>query len=60
MGLEMYAYTPYPYVYTNFLLGSQFESLTSTANTMANGKDFFVELRKQVAVLQKSGPAIGG
>ncbi|OQE26862.1 hypothetical protein PENSTE_c005G06426 [Penicillium steckii] len=30
------------------------------ANTMANGKDFFVELRKQVASLQRSGPPVGG
>ncbi|KAJ5263673.1 hypothetical protein N7478_011278 [Penicillium angulare] len=30
------------------------------ANTMANGKDFFVELRKQVAALQKGGPPVGG
>ncbi|KAJ5763107.1 hypothetical protein N7533_001788 [Penicillium manginii] len=30
------------------------------ANTMANGKDFFVELRKQVASLQRGGPPVGG
>ncbi|KAJ5655688.1 hypothetical protein N7507_007638 [Penicillium longicatenatum] len=30
------------------------------SNTMANGKDFFIELRKQVASLQKSGPPVGG
>ncbi|KAJ5715933.1 uncharacterized protein N7483_013114 [Penicillium malachiteum] len=30
------------------------------SNTMANGKDFFVELRKQVAALQKGGPVVGG
>lgn len=35
-------------------------SLTSAANAMANGKDFFVELRKQVATLQRSGPPVGG
>ncbi|KAJ5577730.1 uncharacterized protein N7459_006694 [Penicillium hispanicum] len=32
----------------------------SKSNTMANGKDFFVELRKQVASLQRSGPPVGG
>ncbi|KAF3396126.1 hypothetical protein F1880_007305 [Penicillium rolfsii] len=32
----------------------------SKSNTMANGKDFFVELRKQVASLQRGGPPIGG
>ncbi|KAJ5929363.1 hypothetical protein N7454_007211 [Penicillium verhagenii] len=31
------------------------------SNTMANGKDFFIELRKQVASLQKGvGPPVGG
>ncbi|KAJ5100249.1 hypothetical protein N7456_006301 [Penicillium angulare] len=30
------------------------------SNTMANGKDFFIELRKQVAALQKGGPPVGG
>lgn len=34
--------------------------MTPIANTMANGKDFFVELRKQVASLQKGGPPVGG
>ncbi|CAL5872225.1 uncharacterized protein PFLUO_LOCUS6484 [Penicillium psychrofluorescens] len=32
----------------------------SKANTMANGKDFFVELRKQVAILQRGGTPAGG
>ncbi|KAJ5238730.1 hypothetical protein N7468_003349 [Penicillium chermesinum] len=32
----------------------------SKANTMVNGKDFFVELRKQVASLQRGGPPVGG
>lgn len=32
----------------------------STAQNMANGKDFFLELRKQVASLQRSGPPVGG
>ncbi|EKV11842.1 hypothetical protein PDIG_35210 [Penicillium digitatum PHI26] len=31
-----------------------------TAQNMANGKDFFLELRKQVASLQRSGPPVGG
>lgn len=39
---------------------SRYGLLTSAANTMANGKDFFVELRKQVATLQRSGPPVGG
>ncbi|KAJ5745592.1 hypothetical protein N7520_010774 [Penicillium odoratum] len=30
------------------------------SNTMANGKDFYIELRKQVASLQKAGPPVGG
>ncbi|KAJ5955454.1 hypothetical protein N7501_009733 [Penicillium viridicatum] len=30
------------------------------AQNMANGKDFFLELRKQVASLQRSGPPVGG
>ncbi|OOQ83904.1 hypothetical protein PEBR_32848 [Penicillium brasilianum] len=32
----------------------------SKSNTMANGKDFFIELRKQVASLQRGGPPVGG
>ncbi|KAJ5191415.1 uncharacterized protein N7498_010400 [Penicillium cinerascens] len=32
----------------------------SKLNTMANGKDFFLELRKQVASLQRTGPPVGG
>ncbi|CAI7640942.1 unnamed protein product [Penicillium glandicola] len=32
----------------------------STAQNMANGKDFFLELRKQIASLQRSGPPVGG
>ncbi|KAL2825323.1 hypothetical protein BDW59DRAFT_146422 [Aspergillus cavernicola] len=32
----------------------------SKANTMANGKDFFVELRKQVSALRKGGVVAGG
>ncbi|KAK4870140.1 hypothetical protein LT330_005194 [Penicillium expansum] len=31
-----------------------------TAQNMANGKDFFLELRKQIASLQRSGPPVGG
>lgn len=30
------------------------------ANSMANGKDFFLELRKQVAVLQQGDSIPGG
>ncbi|KAJ5482509.1 hypothetical protein N7475_001321 [Penicillium sp. IBT 31633x] len=30
------------------------------AQNMANGKDFFLELRKQIAALQRSGPPVGG
>ncbi|KGO75789.1 hypothetical protein PITC_033730 [Penicillium italicum] len=30
------------------------------AQNMANGKDFFLELRKQIASLQRSGPPVGG
>ncbi|KAJ5512894.1 hypothetical protein N7463_002446 [Penicillium fimorum] len=30
------------------------------AQNMANGKDFFLELRRQIASLQRSGPAVGG
>ncbi|KAJ5603308.1 hypothetical protein N7537_006264 [Penicillium hordei] len=30
------------------------------AHNMANGKDLFLELRKQVASLQRSGPPVGG
>ncbi|KAJ5958980.1 uncharacterized protein N7479_006130 [Penicillium vulpinum] len=30
------------------------------AQNMANGKDFFLELRKQIASLQRSGPSVGG
>ncbi|KAJ5698318.1 hypothetical protein N7462_000323 [Penicillium macrosclerotiorum] len=30
------------------------------SNTMANGKDFFIELRKQVAARQRDGPPVGG
>ncbi|KAJ5562370.1 hypothetical protein N7535_003177 [Penicillium sp. DV-2018c] len=30
------------------------------AQNMANGKDFFLELRKQVAALQRNGPPVGG
>lgn len=32
----------------------------STAQNMANGRDFFLELRKQIASLQRSGPPVGG
>ncbi|KAJ5176508.1 uncharacterized protein N7482_002385 [Penicillium canariense] len=32
----------------------------SKSNTMASGKDFFIELRKQVASLQRGGPPVGG
>ncbi|OQE40217.1 hypothetical protein PENCOP_c006G08139 [Penicillium coprophilum] len=32
----------------------------STAQNMANGKDFFLELRRQIATLQRSGPPVGG
>ncbi|KAJ5665372.1 uncharacterized protein N7477_007820 [Penicillium maclennaniae] len=32
----------------------------SKQNTMANGKDFFLELRKQIASLQRTGPPVGG
>ncbi|KAJ6130156.1 hypothetical protein N7512_002936 [Penicillium capsulatum] len=32
----------------------------SKSNTMAGGKDFFVELRKQITTLQRSGPPVGG
>ncbi|KAJ5874539.1 uncharacterized protein N7529_002969 [Penicillium soppii] len=30
------------------------------AQLMANGKDFFLELRKQIATLQRGGPPVGG
>ncbi|KAJ5164801.1 uncharacterized protein N7500_006631 [Penicillium coprophilum] len=30
------------------------------AQNMANGKDFFLELRRQIATLQRSGPPVGG
>ncbi|KAJ5318921.1 uncharacterized protein N7506_011625 [Penicillium brevicompactum] len=30
------------------------------AHFMGNGKDFFVELRKQIAALQRGGPPVGG
>jgi hypothetical protein len=30
------------------------------ANTMANGKDFFLELRKQVTALRQGGNVAGG
>ncbi|CAG8108361.1 unnamed protein product [Penicillium salamii] len=30
------------------------------AHFMGNGKDFFVELRKQIAALQRGGPPFGG
>ncbi|KAJ5199485.1 hypothetical protein N7491_011308 [Penicillium cf. griseofulvum] len=30
------------------------------AQNMANGRDFFLELRKQIATLQRSGPPVGG
>ncbi|GAT19671.1 hypothetical protein RIB2604_00602510 [Aspergillus luchuensis] len=33
---------------------------TYTANQMANGKDFFLELRKQVTALQQGGTVAGG
>ncbi|KAJ5833211.1 hypothetical protein N7474_001522 [Penicillium riverlandense] len=36
------------------------KSALKRANTMANGKDFFVELRKQVAILQRGGTPAGG
>ncbi|PTU17809.1 hypothetical protein P175DRAFT_0504564 [Aspergillus ochraceoroseus IBT 24754] len=32
----------------------------SKANAMANGKDFFLELRKQVTALRQGGNAAGG
>ncbi|MCJ1469367.1 hypothetical protein MMC07_008000 [Pseudocyphellaria aurata] len=32
----------------------------SRPNTMANGKDFFVELRKQISALQQGGERAGG
>ncbi|KAL1850567.1 hypothetical protein Plec18170_006852 [Paecilomyces lecythidis] len=32
----------------------------SKPNTMANGKDFFLELRKQVSALQQGGNVAGG
>ncbi|KAJ5105085.1 hypothetical protein NUU61_002432 [Penicillium alfredii] len=32
----------------------------SKSNAMASGKDFFLELRKQVASLQRGGPPVGG
>jgi len=32
----------------------------SKPNTMANGKDFFIELRKQVSLLQQGGTVPGG
>ncbi|KAL2866185.1 uncharacterized protein BJX67DRAFT_382002 [Aspergillus lucknowensis] len=32
----------------------------SKPNTMANGKDFFVELRKQVSALRQGGTVAGG
>ncbi|KAL3481672.1 hypothetical protein BJX99DRAFT_218114 [Aspergillus californicus] len=32
----------------------------SKANTMANGKDFFIELRKQVTALRQGGTVAGG
>ncbi|KXG50288.1 uncharacterized protein PGRI_062550 [Penicillium griseofulvum] len=32
----------------------------STAHHMANGRDFFLELRKQIATLQRNGPPAGG
>ncbi|KAL1999079.1 hypothetical protein VTN02DRAFT_5078 [Thermoascus thermophilus] len=32
----------------------------SKPNTMANGKDFFLELRKQVSALQQGGGVAGG
>jgi hypothetical protein len=32
----------------------------SAAHFMANGKDFFLELRKQIAALQRGGPPVGG
>lgn len=37
-----------------------YRALTSPANTMANGKDFFVELRKQVTALRQGGNIPGG
>ncbi|KAJ5796760.1 uncharacterized protein N7518_005300 [Penicillium psychrosexuale] len=30
------------------------------AQNMANGRDFFLELRKQITSLQRSGPPVGG
>ena len=30
------------------------------ANTMGNGKDFFIELRKQILALQQGGERAGG
>ncbi|KAJ5794535.1 hypothetical protein N7457_001134 [Penicillium paradoxum] len=30
------------------------------AQNMANGRDFFLELRKQIAALQRTGPPVGG
>lgn len=40
----------------------EFQLLTygDTANTMANGKDFFIELRKQVTALRQGGTVAGG
>lgn len=32
----------------------------SAAHFMGNGKDFFLELRKQIAALQRGGPPVGG
>ena len=54
LGLEVYVGSR-PY-----LVSLPNQSLINTANTMANGKDFLIELRKQVASLQRGGPPVGG
>lgn len=54
LGLEVYVRSrPYLVPLPN-------QSLMNLANTMANGKDFLIELRKQVASLQRGGPPVGG
>jgi hypothetical protein len=40
---------------------SEFDAVnTLAANTMANGKDFFLELRKQVTALRQGATVPGG
>ncbi|KAF7587557.1 hypothetical protein BBP40_007046 [Aspergillus hancockii] len=40
--------------------GSKLNGGVNAANTMANGKDFFLELRKQVTALRQGGNVAGG